>query len=103
MGQIGPTLIAAADYPVAQKPSYGGEFQVYLSTALALQVATYQLVAANSGLLTPDPVNTLPTAGGDLVVALDGPMVDTAPVVLTINGTDQSSSALSGIATFTPP
>lgn len=102
-----PTDLISSDYLIAQKPTLGGEKRVYISNSRAVQVADEELVAASSGVFTPDPAN-LPdqVSGSDLVAIIDnqtGVYAGASNIVLTVNGLDNTASPITGTATFKVP
>lgn len=100
-----PATITNAERAVARKTILGGEKKLYVTQVQAERVGDVQLLADGSGTFTADPVTVLPAAGADLVVKVDGFLssIDTDPVVLTLVGTADDDSLLSGTATFNPP
>ena len=105
MNPAGPSTIAAAKFPVAQKPQYGGEAQVFLSRLPMVEIGTFEVLGLNSGTFTADAINDAILADRPChLVAmveneLDG---DGANVVLTVNGTDNTDSVIAATATFKP-
>ena len=109
MAGWGPTTLASADWPVAQKPTFGGEMDVYLTRDPAIEIGKYAVKATNSGVYTADPVNTPLTGSGsasELIAVVDtsaGMYGGASNIVLTVTGTDQTDAALTGTATFAVP
>lgn len=104
--KYGPTLVTAANYPIARKPAFGGEKTVYLTTDDAMEIGEFEITALNSGVWTADAVNTIPAAGGYLVAVVSSPTGmsgGSANVVLTVAGTNELSASVSATATFQPP
>jgi len=101
-----PPTIAAADYPIARKPAFGGEASVFISTEQSLELGEYEIAAVNSGVWTADSVNAIPAAGAYIAAVVSSPTGmsgGSASVVLTVTGKDEDNGAASATATFTPP
>lgn len=103
---LGPDVIAASDYPIAQKPTFGGETNLYVTALAPTEQGLLEVRGVNSGVWTPDSAaaTALGTTPQELVAVME---VDAnggaANIVVTVVGTDQSDGALTGTATFAPP
>ena len=103
---LGPSSIASSNWPIAQKPAIGIEKTVFISRERAIEIGQYEILGANSGLFTPDPVNTPAAAGQEIIAIVDsdtGMDGGDANVVFTLTGTDPDDSAIELTASFAPP
>lgn len=104
----GPPAITTGQVAIARVPELGGEVAVFLTLDPAIEMGNYQIVAANSGLWTPDPIaNTLlaaaPGGAQDIILMVDTSVNDTGPIVFTVAGLDANGAPLSGPATVKTP
>ena len=101
-----PKDLNSLDYPTALKPALGYELQLYVSTALSVEIGMLAIQAANSGVYTPSAADNaaLATAPMELIAELEND-VNCGPtdLVVTVTGTDGSGAALTGTATFKVP
>lgn len=100
-----PTTVAAADYNIARRPTLGAEMDVYLSSSEVVEIGRYEMLAAGSGEWTSDAVNAavLSADPSDLQVVVQAEVRSSAPVVVTVVGTDQNDAAITATATLSPP
>lgn len=100
-----PEEVAVDQYPIIQKPDFGGEANVFLSTDSAIEYGKFEIMAADSGVFTADPVNDLPSDGKDLVAVIDNAsgLIDEAAVTVTANVTFADNTTGTAVATFEPP
>lgn len=91
---------------MATKPAVGYEQQLHVSLEQSTDLGSYEILAANSGLLTPNAADNLTLADTpqEVIAILD---VDAnggaSDIVLTVVGTDQNDAALTGTATIAVP
>jgi hypothetical protein len=103
---IRPATLAAADYPVALKPTLGYEQQLYVSTGTTTELGTFEVVAPNSGVYTANAADNanLAAVPQELMAMLEGDVnCGGTDLVLTVTGLDQSAAALTATATFSVP
>lgn len=104
--QQAPPNFPFAKLAEARKPNSGGELQVFISPAQALEVATFTCTAANSGTLSIDAgyAAALSAEPRDLVAVVAGATLQpTADVVLNVTGIDSDSAGHAGAATIANP
>lgn len=102
----GPTTLTTSDYPIAQRPGLGTEKKVFVSREHAIEIGQFEILGANSGVFTADPVNAPAATGQEIIAVVDtqtGMDGGAANVVLSVTGTDPSSGPLTLTATFAPP
>jgi hypothetical protein len=105
MNPAAPTAIVAAKYPIAQKPTFGGENKVYLSRTPGIEVGSFEVQGLNSGTYTADPVNPalLSATPSHLIAVVDNEMDGGASnVVITVTGTNSADAPITGTATYAP-
>jgi hypothetical protein len=101
-----PPDIAVGNYPIATEPLLGFEQQLYVCTQPATLLGMMTISAPNSGTYTANSADNLLLASAPqelLLIAETVGVIGDSPLVVQVIGTDQSGSALSGVATFTPP
>jgi len=106
-----PTTVAAADYIIARKPTFGGEKIVKITSDQAYELGSWYCTAEDTGTYTADDYNTvtdaataLGTTGVDLVVSVKEEWTSTNAGVVTVSGTNASGGTpLVGTATIQPP
>jgi hypothetical protein len=108
----GPAALSLTQVQVAVKPVLGGEMRVYVTGDQALQLASFTVPSANSGVqdvgspyafncsALTSLINGYPM---DLVVVAENLVQDTAPISITVYGKDQNGAAQTGVAIFEPP
>jgi hypothetical protein len=103
---LAPTTLTVDEHRIALKPTLGIEKVVLISSQHALELGELEIMAANSGQWTPDPVNVPDTDGQDIIAVVTSPTGldgDAANVVLAITGTKPPTGAITLSATFKPP
>lgn len=103
---LGPSAVSPSDYSIAQKPGFGIEKTVFVSREHAIEIGMYEILGANSGVFTPDPVNAPAATGQELIAVVDsetGMDGGIANVVLTIVGTNPALGVATLTASFAPP
>jgi hypothetical protein len=100
-----PANLTTAEYPLALSPSQGYEQQLYVSTEACSNPGKFTMVGVNSGVAAMNSGDLAQLNGTPqrLLAMLDTDGGGTGPLVLTVAGTDQDGSPLSGSATFSPP
>lgn len=100
-----PNDLTSLQYKMALKPSLGYEKQLLVSTQSHTDLGVMVVKAVNSGVYTPNVADNLALADlpQELLLTLDNDVSGDAAAVITVVGTDQNDSALTGIATFEPP
>ena len=91
---------------MALKPTLGYEQQLYVSTQQTCEPGFVDLAAPNSGVYTANVADAalLLANPQQLMAVLENDVdMDTANVVLVVQGTDQNGAPLSGVATFQAP
>jgi hypothetical protein len=108
----GPTALTLAQVQIAVKPVLGGEMRVYVTRDQSLQLASFTVAAANSGVQdvgSPYSYNNLSLSSQvngypmDLVVVAENLVQDAGPILITISGTDQNNAAQTGVAVLEAP
>lgn len=100
-----PTVIAATDYPIARRPSFGAEMLVSLSSEETYELGQVYMEAVASGTWEADVPNAavLLADPSDIVVMVSPEVKSAAQVVVTVTGTNSADGALTGTATIKPP
>jgi hypothetical protein len=100
-----PSVVAAADYGIARRPSFGGEMKVYLSSDEAVEIGEISMTATNSGTYEGDTVNEAVLAANpsDLVLVVSPEVKSDTPIVVTVTGTDQFDVSRTFVGTIIPP
>lgn len=104
---MGPDTVAAADYGIAQKPGFGGETNLYVTALPHTEQGLLSLAGVNSGVWTPDTAAAaaLSATPQELIAVIDFGDANGggANIVITVTGTDQDGTSLTGTATISPP
>jgi hypothetical protein len=101
-----PTIDTSAnsgDLDVARKHQLGGEKKLFVAAVQCRKMGELELVGDGSGIFTPDPVFTPPTAGADLQVKVKRQLLSGSAAVMTVIGVGDNNQPLTGTATFAPP
>lgn len=101
-----PKDLTPSQYPMALKPSLGYERQLHVSLEQFVEPGSFDVVAVNSGVWTPNTADGLALADAPqelLVCVDDGCDAGQVDVVVTVTGQDQNSAALTGTATIKVP
>lgn len=104
--QYQPTAATANQLPTVQEPYFGGEFGLYLTTVVALQVGEIFFNSAGNVTYTPNAAAALPSAGNDLQVVAESAnqALPTDPnVAIQLTGTAATGGNLTGLAVFQSP
>ncbi len=104
--QYQPTAAVQAQLNTIEEPYFGGEFGLYLTTVVAVQVGQIFFNSAGNVTYTPNAAVALPSAGNDLqmVAQSANQALPTDPnVAIQLTGTAFSGGALTGLAVFQSP
>jgi hypothetical protein len=101
-----PLDIAVTDYPIAVKPAFGGEMNVLITKELTAEPGGYEIQAANSGTYTSiaNEAAILADNPPEMVAVMQARCDGGASnIVLTVVGTDNTDTPVTGTATFQVP
>jgi hypothetical protein len=101
-----PKDLNSSDYVVALKPTLGYEKQLFVSTGDTYELGTFEVIAPNSGVYTPNAADNaaLATDAHEVAAVLNvDASLGASNLILTLTGTDQNGQALTNVATFSVP
>lgn len=101
-----PTNIANAELDIARSAMLGAEFAVYITATQAILLGQVNLTASGTGVWVPQPGAAISVRTAmDVCIVPITPISSSAPVEITLTGTDTTASpvAITMKATFSPP
>lgn len=103
-----PNTVAAADYPIVQKPTLGGETVLKLSGKVAYELGTVEITGANTATFSQDLTGKAQLAvdARDVICVVENAVGDlVADVVITMMTKDNTGTPvnMSGVATIKVP